>query len=166
MRPLARRADVLVRELSDELVVYDLGRHEAHCLNRTAAVVFRLADGTRTTGEIAAALGEEGDPAEREAVVRLALDQLAGLGLVDPGAGTVEEASAVHARREVLRRLGAGAALLLPAVVSTLAPTPAAAASCTSNCVGQPDGTPCNCASGPPCIGTCVGGTCTSGGPC
>ncbi len=166
MRPMALRAGVLVRPLSDELVVYDLERHRAHCLNPTAAAVFRLADGTRTPGEIASALGHEGDPDQGEAVVRLALEQLAELGLVDGGGATVEDDSAVQARRQALRRLGAGAALLLPAVVSMIAPTPAAAASCTSNCVGQPDGTPCNCASGPPCIGTCVGGTCTSGGPC
>lgn len=166
MRPIARRAEVLTRQLSDELIVYDLERHQAHCLNRTAAIVFRQADGTRTLGEIAAALGDDGDPVQREAAARLALEQLAELGLVDRGTATDEDASAVHARREALRRLGAGAALLLPAVVSMLAPTPADAASCTSNCVGQPDGTPCNCASGPPCIGSCVGGTCTSGGPC
>jgi hypothetical protein len=166
VKPIARRDGVLVRELPDELIVYDLRRHEAHCLNRTAALVFRRADGTRTPSEIAAALGGDTEPAEREAVVSLALQRLAELGLVDGSAAPVASASATPARRDVLRRLGLGAALLVPTIVSVLAPTPAAAASCTNNCVGQPDTTPCNCASGPPCIGSCIGGTCTSGGPC
>ncbi len=168
MKPIARRDGVLVRELPDELIVYDLRRHQAHCLNRTAGLVFRRADGTRTPSEIAAALGADTDPAEREAVVSLALQRLAELGLIDgdlqPVAG--DDTPAQADRRDALRRLGVGAALLLPAVVSLLAPTPAAAASCTNSCVGQDDGVPCNCASGPPCIGTCIGGTCTSGGPC
>jgi len=167
VKPIARRDGVLVRELPDELIVYDLERHQAHCLNRTAAVVFRLSDGTRTSAEIAATLGDT-DPVQREAVVSLALRQLAELSLVDgdlqPVAG--DDTPAQADRRDALRRLGVGAALLLPAVVSMLAPTPAAAASCVTDCVSQKDGVQCNCASGPPCIGTCIGGTCTSGGPC
>jgi len=175
MKPIARRDGVLVRELPDELIVYDLERHEAHCLNRTAALVFRRADGTRTPSEIAAALGGDTgatDTAEREAVVSLALRQLAEISLVegDLQPAAVDDAPAQGDRRDALRRLGVGAALLLPAVVSMLAPTPAAAASCLTSCVGttpgQYEGQPCNCATGPPCLGTCINETCTSGGPC
>ena len=52
MKPAARRTGLVVRDLPDELLVYDLDRHQAHCLNRTAASVFRDADGTRSLDDL------------------------------------------------------------------------------------------------------------------
>ena len=66
MKPAVRRSGLVVRELADEPIVYDLDRHQAHCLNRTAAIVFRGADGTRSLDELGALLGEGHDPAERD----------------------------------------------------------------------------------------------------
>ena len=51
MKPQSRRSGLLIRELPDELLVYDQEQHRAHCLNRTAALVFRHADGTRTLAD-------------------------------------------------------------------------------------------------------------------
>ncbi len=192
MRPQARRADVLLRELPDELIVYDLQRHRAHCLNHTAARVFRSADGTRTVAEIADGL--KGEPQAREAVVRLALDKLAAAGLLvtvagppadasDPLVPQAEDATGLEAatrvaadparsRREVLQSVGTGVALLLPAVVSVLAPTPADAATCFVNVCPAPDtsktdGLPCKCTTDPNEIcGTCIGGSCNNGAGC
>ena len=48
--PLARRERLLVEELPDEVLVYDLDREKAHCLNRTAALIWNHCDG-RTTVE-------------------------------------------------------------------------------------------------------------------
>jgi hypothetical protein len=148
----------VVRDLADEVIVYDLERHQAHCLNRTAAVVFRAADGSRSLDDIGALLGDGFDRAAREAAVRMALDQLAGAELLDAGtSGPSGETS----RRSVLRRAGIGVALLLPAVASVVAPTPAeAAATCIESCTSQLVGTPCNCPSsttGPPCDSSCTG---------
>ena len=173
MRPLARREELLLRELPDELIVYDLRRHQAHCLNHTAARVFRRADGTRTVAEIAGGL--EGEPRVREAMVRLALDQLAAAGLLEgEDATSLDTAARVEAapgrsRRELLQRVGAGAALLLPAVVSVLAPTPADAASCLDSCPPPVEGQPCKCLNVPQTdCGQCqLDGSCTFGGsPC
>lgn len=136
MRPLARASGLVVRQLPDEVVVYDKDSHQAHCLNRTAAAVFLHADGQRSLSEIAALVG----PGAGCDTVRDALDQLAAAGLlesapVDPG----------PSRREVLRRVGVGAVVLAPIVASLLVPTPAEAAatcipvaSCTDNNIGQP----------------------------
>ncbi|HEX9185919.1 MAG TPA: PqqD family protein [Vicinamibacteria bacterium] len=156
MKPRARRDGLLIRELADELLVYDQADHRAHCLNRTAATVFRHADGTRTTAEIARLLapGEpDGEPAVAEALARLTE---AGLLESRP---PLESAS----RREALRRVGLGAAVLLPAVVSIVAPAPAeAAATCIyiaygGDCTGK-SGTPCSCLGSPGsvCAGTCL----------
>ena len=158
MKPAVRRSGLVVRELPDEVIVYDLDRHQAHCLNRTAAILFRGADGTRSLDELGALLSGDSERAERESAVRTALDQLAAAHLLDPGPSSPEPAEG-PSRRSVLRRAGLGAALLLPAVASVLAPTPAeAAATCTTDCMGKPDDTLCNCVVDPdesPCFSTC-----------
>ena len=137
MRPLARSTGLVVRQLPDEVVVYDKDSHQAHCLNRTAAAVFLHADGQRTLSEIAAHIG----PGAGHDTVRAALDQLAAAGLLESA-----PAEPVGSRREVLRQVGLGAAVLAPIVASLLVPTPAeAAATCipSSSCTDQNIGQPC-----------------------
>ncbi|HJZ82776.1 MAG TPA: PqqD family peptide modification chaperone [Pyrinomonadaceae bacterium] len=46
--PRARSENLVIRELDDETLVYDMERDEAHCLNQTAALVWQRCDG-RTT---------------------------------------------------------------------------------------------------------------------
>jgi hypothetical protein len=164
MKPQTRRSGLLIRELPDELLVYDQEQHRAHCLNRTAALVFRHADGTRTAAELGRL------PGANEEVVTLALEQLAASGLLEPGSSNADTAS-VHAgmtRRDVARRVGLAAAILLPAVASIVAPTAAeAAATCVTTCAGATVGTPCTSFGANPCTETCAGtmaGTCTDGG--
>lgn len=138
MRPLARSAGLVIRDLPDEVVVYDTERHQAHCLNRTAGFVFRHADGRRTVAEIAALLG----PGADDGMVHAALDQLTAAGLLE---ARPAPAAPAPSRREVLRQVGLGAVLLAPVVTSLLVPTPAEAAatcipaaSCTGSNIGQP----------------------------
>ena len=164
MKPKTRRSGLLVRELPDEVLVYDLEQHRAHCLNRTAALVFRHADGTRTPGELAHVLGPGGSE-----VVALALDELGAAGLLEPDPTAAEPAgSESMSRREVARRIGLAAAILLPAVATIVAPTPAeAAASCVNNCGGRPIGTLCSSFGANPCTETCLAsttGSCSDGG--
>jgi len=165
MNPVARRKGLVVRELPGELLVYDLERHQAHCLNETAAVVFRAADGHRSVLDIAEHLaGSSGSEADAE-VVRMALERLADARLLESAAEA--EARPGMSRRDAMRRVGLGAAVLLPVVTSVLAPTPTeAAATCVSSCSGQPNGTPCSCFSSDPCTESCVSGLCSDGGGC
>ena len=51
-RPKARAEGVVVRELDEEVLVYDLDTHRAVCLNGAAAAVWRLCDGRRTPDDI------------------------------------------------------------------------------------------------------------------
>ena len=162
MRPVARRDGLLIRELPGEVLVYDRERHRAHCLNRTAASVFRHADGTRTVADLARVLDPEVAPEAGASVVTMALGQLGEAGLLEDGPLTEG-----MSRRDVVRRVGIGTALLLPAVASILAPTPAeAAATCATNCTGKADGTPCTCFSADPCTATCVSESCSDLGGC
>src|SRR5438874_1221560 len=76
MTPQARREALLVEELPEETLVYDLERHRAHRLNRTAAFVWRQCDGRTSVGEIATWLAQECDCPADESLVWLALDRL------------------------------------------------------------------------------------------
>jgi hypothetical protein len=160
MRPMARRDGLVVRDLADETLVYDRERHQAHCLNRTSAAVFRLCDGTRSLKEIEALLEEGDDPVAREAVVKLALEQLSAARLLvedaEAGPSTHEGDAAVASRRELLRL----AALAVPMIASIVAPTPAQAASAA--CINASDCTPTN--AGVRCD-PLNGGDCTTGFP-
>lgn len=122
--PLARREGLLVREMADETLVYDLRSHKAHCLNRPAALVWSWCDGKASVGGMAARLGKElHGPADNE-IVWLALRELRKAGLLAEGPSRPRGST----RREALRRLGWGVAA--PAVVSILAPTAAEAVTC------------------------------------
>lgn len=56
--PQARTDDLVINELSDEVLVYDLQRDKAHCLNAAAASVWKQCDGRTTVAEIARRLSE------------------------------------------------------------------------------------------------------------
>jgi Coenzyme PQQ synthesis protein D (PqqD) len=82
MRPQARRHELVSQEVGDELVIYDERIHSAHRLNRTAAAIWRLADGQRTIEELARQLHETLDVPEDEDLVYLALEELAKADLL------------------------------------------------------------------------------------
>ena len=61
MKPESRKEQLLAQPVGKELVVYDKQTHTAHRLNQTAALVWRLADGRRTTAELARLLHDAAD---------------------------------------------------------------------------------------------------------
>ena len=118
--------------------MYDESSDRIHRLNASAALVWRHADGTRTTADLAALLAERlGLPAD-EALVQIALEDLGGADLLATPV-TAEHATAAISRRQALERLAAVAALI-PAVASIVAPTPLAAQSSTTAPTGSGGG--------------------------
>jgi len=159
MLPLRREADLLVEELADETVVYDRARNKAHCLNRSAALVWRHCDGRTTVAEMAAILHAELDLPADAAVVRLALDRLAGCHLLQDTSRTDEVRAS---RRDLIRKFGV-AAVALPVVMTILAPNAATAGSGTTSalcqtCVGM--GLPCIDVRGTTCVPRGKSGKC------
>ncbi|MEK6299796.1 MAG: PqqD family protein [Acidobacteriota bacterium] len=127
--PKARQEGLVVQQLEDEVLVYDNERFKAHCLNRTAALVWQHCNGKKTIQDIALALEKEAGSPVGEEVVWLALGQLGKSRLlterVMPAAG-----KAGISRREVIRRVGIATAVALPVVTSIVAPKAAQAANC------------------------------------
>lgn len=156
--PRARIDGLVVKELTDEVLVYDLHCDKAHCLNLTAAAVWKQCDGRSTATQIARRLSrrEAGLDAALinidEQVVWLALEQLSRGHLLEEHA--LWSASIPRmSRREAIRGIGIGAAIALPVVVSITAPLPAQAGTCRAR--GQTCGTSSQC-----CSQACIGGTC------
>ncbi len=145
LMPRARQDELVVEELPDETLVYDLKRHKARCLNRTAALVWRRCDGQTTVAEVAALLERQLKIPADEAVVWMALDRLGTAHLLREPV-TLPAERARYSRREVLRTLrrAAGISLLLPVVESIVAPRAAAQASCISSTACAVSTAPCS----------------------
>jgi len=45
--PQARRSGLMLEQADGEVLIYDLERNKAHCLNNTAARVWQYCDGER-----------------------------------------------------------------------------------------------------------------------
>lgn len=159
LEPIARKDDLVIQELNDEVLIYDLHRHKAHFLNQTAALVWRSCDGQTTVAEIAGKLEHEfGTPVDQQ-LVWLAVKQLAGSRLLKEQVIEPQEIERLS-RRQLIRKLGLGAAVALPVIASINAPKALAAGSCTGT--NRPPGCPCSsdnqCASNN-CVGA-PGGVC------
>jgi len=129
MNPQARQDKLLIEEVGDELVIYDRERHNAHRLNRTAALVWRHCDGTVTVAELADLLREQLELPEAEQVVWLALDRLDKAHLLRESPRRPAEAEPISRRRLLGKlKLAGAAAFLLPVVATLLTPGSAQAA--------------------------------------
>ncbi len=118
-RPLARSRELLVEEVGDELLVYDLEANHGHCLSASAARVWQRCDGKTQVD----ALGRDLDL--DPATVERALDELTTCALLE----RIAESAPGSIRRELTTRVmkvGAAAAAV-PLIVSVVAPTPAMA---------------------------------------
>ncbi|HEX5732519.1 MAG TPA: PqqD family peptide modification chaperone, partial [Blastocatellia bacterium] len=131
--------------LADEVLVYDLERDRAHCLNLSAARVWERCDGDHTVREIAREVGDE-------EVVWMAVEQLSRAGLLEEKIKRPGETGGMS-RREVIKRIAAAAAIGVPVVTSIVAPMASHAANCLP--AGQPCTSALQCCSGL-CNGTCL----------
>lgn len=131
----ARREGLVVQEMPDETLVYDLNRHSAHCLNETAAFVWNHCDGGTHPAEIAEMMSKKWRKKVSEDLVWLALKQLKRANLLEnPPARHAGKIDA--SRRAAVQKLGLAAALSLPVVTSIVSPTAAASASVPVVCLG------------------------------
>jgi len=149
--PCARREGLVVRELPDEVLIYDRDRDKAHCLNQTAALVWKYCDGKTTVPAITRQLERdlETKPID-DKVVWFALSQLSKDHLLEDSVVPPAMLSGMT-RRDMVRALGVAAAIAVPLVTTIVAPTPAQASTCL------PTGSACSSGA------QCCSGTCSSG---
>ena len=128
MFPRIRKFDLTIKELQDETLVYDLKHQKAHCLNRTAGLVWRQCDGKTTPAEIARILHHDLGITVDEQLVWFALDRLKRARLLEEESAPRKKLT-LHSRRALARKLGM-ALLAVPLVMTIVAPSVAMAASC------------------------------------
>jgi len=130
-RPIARKSGLVVQEVPDEVLVYDLESNKAHCLNRSAAMVWRSCDGNNSVAEIAKLVEEQAGGKVTEDFVWLAIDQLSENNLLEK---EVAISFKGQSRREAIKKIGMASMIAVPVIASLVAPQSAlAAASCSCN---------------------------------
>ena len=123
--PEARRDDLVTREIPEELLVYDLKRHKAFCLNQMAASIWKKCSGKRTVAELLSELQREYRLTIDERAVWLGLDQLHKANLLKHPRRRPSQWPQISRRGLVRAGLIAG---VVPLVTMIVAPTPQSAA--------------------------------------
>jgi hypothetical protein len=116
-----------VQNVGTETLLYDEIRHKAFCLNQVSGLIWKFAAKSLTVKQLAEATSSELQHPVSEEIVRFALADLHRDGLLE----TRDELQDAHipSRRALVRKLGAGAVLMMPLVTAIFAPTPAYATS-------------------------------------
>jgi hypothetical protein len=122
---------LVIQETSEEVLVYDLNTNKAHCLNQTAAFVWKSCDGNNSIPQITRLFEKESGTVIQEDLIWLAIDQLSEKNLLEK---EVTSNFAGRSRREVLKKIGLATVVALPIVASLTAPT-SALASTSCACV-------------------------------
>ena len=126
--PTARKSQLIVKEVSGELIVYDRESDRVHCLNSTAAFVWTHCDGRTSVDRIARLLEDEIKVPVEPEVVLYALEELNKSKLLDQSYAVIAPKQTLS--RRAVMRLGAATALTIPLISSVVAPTAAQAATC------------------------------------
>lgn len=139
--PLYVTDNLVIKELKDETLVYNLKTNKVYCLSRTTALVWQLCDGTKSVGEISQLLSKKLNSTAGEDLIWLALKQLQKEKLIVDNDEITARFRGMT-RREVIRRVGLTTMLALPLISAVAAPTAAHASSGKITCL-VPGGLPC-----------------------
>jgi len=159
--PKSRKENLVVQELEGEVLIYDLEKNKAFCLNQTSALVWQSCDGSRTIAGITDAVGKQLNSQVNEDLVWLALDQLSKENLIE-NQGAIENKFVGMSRREAVRKVGFASLIALPVIASLSAPASAQTGTCvlggTCTCTGTNtgQGNICTPAAGSTCNPGCV----------
>ncbi len=137
MIPIARTENLLVQEIGNEILVYDIQNDSSHTLNPIATRVWHHCDGNTTIEEIANQLSNDLDMASSEDVdmrglVYLILEDLERANLISRYA-TVPVSNISVTRRLLMKNTallgGLAFGMMFPSIKSIIAPSPAMAQS-------------------------------------
>lgn len=158
-RPKTRSENIVVQELENEILIYDLMNDKAYCLNKTSAMIWQLCDGKNSVAEMSLNLSKKLSQPISEDLIWLALDNFKKDNLLEESQQLEIKFNGLN-RRDVIKKIGFASMIALPIVSSVIAPSAAMAqsgllannAACTTNSQCQSG----NCFGGTKC---CVAGT-------
>jgi hypothetical protein len=153
IKPLARRADIVMQEIGNEILIFDLKINKAFSLNKTSALVWQNCHGELTLAQIAEKISPRFNSPVNEELVWLALEKLSKENLIE---NEIEVARCYQgiSRREIIRKVGLTTLAAWPMVSSLVVPEAIHAQS--SVCFGT-----CRC---PNAATSCNGSLATVGG--
>lgn len=181
--PRSRRSEIVVQQLDNEVLIYDLRTHKSFCLNRTAAFVWNACDGRTEIAEVSRRLAKSSRQFVTQEVIWLAIEELKSFDLLETAAPAASDETDARfaefktlSRREAIKRAGMASTVVLPVIAALTAPRAVDAASgstCNTACASSATcAAPCpNCTG----IGTCgntfticsqIAQSCTSTGTC
>lgn len=117
--PLARRKDLVIQEMPDEVLVYDMSSNKAHCLNPSAAFIWKACNGKNSVADIVAEFESTGKGEVTEDFVWLAIDQFRENALLE---NNPAPRFAGQSRREAIKKIGLVSMVALPVIASLVAP--------------------------------------------
>jgi hypothetical protein len=148
--PKARTEKLIIKELPDETLVYDLEQDKAHCLNHTAGLVWKHCDGKASVDEIAKSVGAKTHTVVDDRIVWLALDQLEEFRLLEKAAHAPSHLKGMS-RRQMIAAVGV-AATAIPLITSIVVPHAAQAQTCPA---APPFPDDCPCTTSAQCLTGC-----------
>lgn len=158
LKPSARKEGLVIQEANDEILIYDLKTNKAHCLNQTAAFVWRTCDGNTPISQIAETFSRNVGSRVPPDMIWLAIEQLNERSLL---AENITSKLNQQTRREAIKKIGLSLAVALPVIATLTAPTSVMAAS-SCRC---PGGQSPECTTQVGCGSTCNTTTLLCGSP-
>jgi hypothetical protein len=152
--PLARSENLVVEEVAGELLIYDTSTDRAHCLNESAAAIWRHCDGTRSVDKLANHLFPKLEASDATQIVRVGVERLRRRHLIE--GALIKDAKVDLSKRQMLKKvaiLAAAAGVVAPLISSIVAPSPAYAFSCLKSGVSCESSFQC-------CTLACLNGAC------
>lgn len=126
--PPARNENIVIQEVNNETLVYDLLNNKAYCLNETSAKVFQACGNNETFKDLKSKHSFTDD------IIYLSLDELKKNNLLN---SEYSSPFVEMNRREVIRRVGLASMVALPIISSLIAPQAINAQSLGNLALGQ-----------------------------
>mgnify|MGYP002787963674 CR=1 FL=1 len=128
IRPIGLKKDILVQELEKELLLYDLERNKAFCLNETSRMVWNLCDGENTVEDIHRKVSLQLKTQIPEELIWLALEGLNQEKILSNYQEIKINYNGLK-RREAIKKIGFTTMTVLPLVLAVVSPKSVAAQS-------------------------------------
>jgi hypothetical protein len=157
--PKTRNENIVVQEIENEILIYDLELNKAFCLNETSAIIYQLCDGKNSIADISSSIAKKLNQPINDELIWLALDGFKKDNLLENNEQFEVDFNGLT-RRQVIKKVGFGSLVILPIISSVVAPVAGATASLAplfAACTTNSDCASNFCTNGPPRC--CVPGT-------
>jgi hypothetical protein len=153
-KPKTKTENIVVQEMENEVLIYDLQTSKAFCLNETSAIIYQLCDGKNSIEQINRSLSQKLQQPIDDKLIWLALDSFKKENLLEQSKEFTVDFNGLS-RRQVIKKIGLSSLLALPVIVSVVTPAAGAQASiCYAADIGV-----CMMAAAEICPASCAPGT-------